>query len=432
MADNVEACGLEASGIASCDEGKLLDVAYLQFREAVSHLKLEPGMADVLWHGSRSYVVEFPVRMDDGSVRVFSGYRVQHSTHRGPAKGGIRYHPSVDLDEIKALAALMTWKCAVMNIPFGGAKGGVQCDPRELSPAELERITRRFTWEIAPLIGPESDIPAPDVSTNAQTMAWIMDTYSILKGYTVPGVVTGKPVDMGGSLGREAATSQGVVYSIREAALHKGLDLEGATVAVQGFGNVGWHAARLLSELGCRVIAVSDIDGGVYSEKGLAVRDVKAYCDTTGSVVNAPGTEPISNADLLELDVDILVPAAIEGQITRDNAARVKAQIVAEGANGPTTPSADAILAEKGVFVVPDILANGGGVTVSYFEWVQNTQKLFWQEEDINSRLDAIMTRAFHDVLRIAERESVSMRTAAYILAVDRVAVAARLRGIFP
>lgn len=432
MPDNVDACGFESSGIASCDEGKLLDVAYMQFREAVSHLNLEPGMADVLWRGSRSYVVEFPVRMDDGSVRVFSGYRVQHSTHRGPAKGGIRFHPKVDLDEIKALAALMTWKCAVMNIPFGGAKGGVQCDPRELSSAELERITRRFTWEIAPLIGPESDIPAPDVSTNAQTMAWIMDTYSILAGYTVPGVVTGKPVDMGGSLGREAATSQGCVYAIREAALHKGIDLEGATVAVQGFGNVGWHAARLLSELGCRVVAVSDVDGGVYNQNGLVIPNVKAHSDATGSVVGAPETEDISNAELLELDVDILVPAAIEGQITKDNAPRIKAQIVAEGANGPTTPSADAILQDNGVFVIPDILANGGGVTVSYFEWVQNTQKLFWQEDDINSRLDAIMTRAFRDVLRISHHQKVSMRTAAYILAVDRVAVAARLRGIFP
>ncbi|NLE73246.1 MAG: Glu/Leu/Phe/Val dehydrogenase [Actinobacteria bacterium] len=405
----------------------------MHFREAVSHLMLEPGMAELLWRGSRSYVVEFPVRMDDGSIRVFSGYRVQHSTHRGPAKGGIRFHPSVDLDEIKALAALMTWKCAVMNIPFGGAKGGVQCDPPELSLGELERITRRFTWEIARFIGPERDIPAPDVFTNAQTMAWIMDTYSILAGYTVPGVVTGKPVDVGGSLGREAATAQGVVYVIRESAHYLGMDLQGATVAVQGFGNVGWHTARLLSELGCFVIAISDVFGGVYNDKGLAVRrDVRAHLDATGSVVNAPGTESISNAELLELDVDILVPAAIEGQITKDNATRVKARIIAEGANGPTTPSADVILAEKNVFVVPDILANGGGVTVSYFEWVQNTQKLFWQEEDINSRLDAIMTRAFRDVLRIAEREKVSMRTAAYILAVERVAVAARLRGIFP
>lgn len=433
MADNVEACGLEEAGTAACDEGKLLDAAYMHFREAVAHLDLEPGMAELLWRGSRSYVVDFPVRMDNGSIRVFSGYRVQHSTHRGPAKGGIRFHPSVDLDEIKALAALMTWKCAVMNIPFGGAKGGVQCNPPELSLSELERITRRFTWEIAGFIGPDRDIPAPDMFTNAQTMAWIMDTYSILAGYTVSGVVTGKPVEVGGSLGREAATAQGCVYAIREAAQYLDLDLRGATVAVQGFGNVGWHVARILSELGCFVVAISDVFGGVHNDKGLAVRrDVKAHCDATGSVVNAPGTEAISNAELLELDVDILVPAAIEGQITRDNAHRVKAKIVAEGANGPTTPSADAILAERGIFVVPDILANGGGVTVSYFEWVQNTQKLFWLEEDINSRLDAIMTRAFHDVLRISDREKVNMRTAAYILAVERVAMAARMRGIFP
>ncbi|NLG67467.1 MAG: Glu/Leu/Phe/Val dehydrogenase, partial [Actinobacteria bacterium] len=303
----------------------------------------------------------------------------------------------------------------------------------ELSLSELERITRRFTWEIAGFIGPDRDIPAPDMFTNAQTMAWIMDTYSILAGYTVSGVVTGKPVEVGGSLGREAATAQGCVYAIREAAQYLNLDLRGATVAVQGFGNVGWHVARILSELGCFVVAISDVFGGVHNDKGLAVRrDVKAHCDATGSVVNAPGTEAISNAELLELDVDILVPAAIEGQITRDNAHRIKAKIVAEGANGPTTPSADAILAERGIFVVPDILANGGGVTVSYFEWVQNTQKLFWLEEDINSRLDAIMTRAFHDVLRISDREKVNMRTAAYILAVERVAMAARMRGIFP
>lgn len=433
MAENeVQACGFEASGVETCDESKLLDVAYLQFRQAVSHLDLEPGWVDVLWRGSRSYIVEFPVRMDDGSIRVFTGYRVQHSTHRGPAKGGIRFHPSVDLDEIKALAALMTWKCAVMNIPFGGAKGGVQCDPSKLSRGEIERITRRFTWEIAPLIGPDSDIPAPDVSTNAQTMSWIMDTYSILAGYTVPGVVTGKPIEVGGSLGREAATAQGCVYTIREAALHLGLELEGATVAVQGFGNVGWHAARLLAALGCKVLAVSDVYGGIYNEKGLDVFAVRAHCDATGSVVGAPNAEPITNAELLQLPVDILVPAAIEGQITKENAPYVKARIVAEGANGPTTPSADAILEQKGVFVIPDILANGGGVTVSYFEWVQNTQKLFWQEEDINAKLDAIMTRAFHDVLRISQERKVSMRTAAYILAVDRVAIAAKLRGIFP
>lgn len=421
-----------STGLEACDESKLLDVAYLQFRNAVEHLALDPGLADVLWRGSRSYIVEFPVRMDDGCIRVFNGYRVQHSTHRGPAKGGIRFHPSVDLNEIKALAALMTWKCAVMNIPFGGAKGGVQCDPRTLSLGELERITRRFTWEIAPLIGPEQDIPAPDVSTNAQVMAWIMDTYSILQGYTIQGVVTGKPVELGGSLGREAATAQGVVYSIREACLERGIDLEGATVAVQGFGNVGWHSARLLSELGCRIVGVSDVDGGVLNEKGLDIPALKRWADEAGTVAGAPEAVSLSNPELLELDVDILVPAAMEGQITKDNAARVKAQIVAEGANGPTTPSADAMLKDRGVFVVPDILANGGGVTVSYFEWVQNTQKLFWQQEDVNVRLDSIMTRAFHEVLDIAQRNKVDMRTAAYMLAVQRVARAAEVRGFFP
>ncbi len=421
-----------STGVEACDESKLLDVAYMQFRNAVQQLALDPGLADVLWRGSRSYIVEFPVRMDDGRIRVFNGYRVQHSTHRGPAKGGIRFHPNVDLSDTKALAALMTWKCAVMNIPFGGAKGGVQCDPRALSLGELERITRRFTWEIAPLIGPEQDIPAPDVSTNAQVMAWIMDTYSILQGYTVQGVVTGKPVELGGSLGREAATAQGVVYSIREACLARGIDLEGATVAVQGFGNVGWHSARLLSELGCRIVGVSDVDGGVLNEKGLDIPALKAYEREAGTVAGAPGAAGIDNSELLQLDVDILVPAAIEGQITKENAARVKAQIVAEGANGPTTPSADAILGDKGVFVIPDILANGGGVTVSYFEWVQNTQKLFWQQEDVNMRLDSIMTRAFHEVLDIAQRNKVDMRTAAYMLAVQRVARAAEVRGFFP
>ncbi len=421
-----------STGLEACDEGKLLDVAYLQFRNAVEHLALDPGLADVLWRGSRSFSVEFPVRMDDGRIHVFNGYRVQHSTHRGPAKGGIRFHPSVDLNEIKALAALMTWKCAVMNIPFGGAKGGVQCDPRTLSLGELERITRRFTWEIAPLIGPEKDIPAPDVSTNAQVMAWIMDTYSTLHGYTIQGVVTGKPVELGGSLGREAATAQGVVYSIREACLERGLDLEGATVAVQGFGNVGWHSARLLSELGCRIVGVSDVDGGLVNEKGLDIPALRRYAEEAGSVVGAPETTAISNSELLELDVDILVPAALEGQITKDNASRVKAQIVAEGANGPTTPSADAILADRGIFVIPDILANGGGVTVSYFEWVQNTQKLFWQQDDVNMRLDSIMTRAFHEVLDIARCNQVDMRTAAYMLAVQRVAKAAEVRGFFP
>jgi glutamate dehydrogenase (NAD(P)+) len=386
----------------------------------------------VLRTGHRELVVHFPVRLDDGQTRMFTGYRVQHSISRGPGKGGVRFHPSVDLDEIRALAAFMTWKCAVMNLPFGGAKGGVQCDAKLLSPTELERITRRFTWEIAPIIGPDSDILAPDIYTNAQTMAWMMDTYSTFRGYTVPGVVTGKPVELGGSMGREAATAQGCVFAIREASIDLGMDLEGTTVAVQGFGNVGYHVARLLADLGARVVALSDTGGAAIAEGGIDITTARAHKDLSGSVVGTMGTDMASNADLLELPVDILVPAAIEGQITAENASRIKARIVAEGANAPTTPSADEILADKGVFLVPDILANGGGVTVSYFEWVQNTQKLFWSEEDINKKLDSIMTRAFREVAEISSREKVPMRTAATILAVDRVARAKRLRGVFP
>lgn len=414
------------------DESRLLDVAHLQFDIAAEHLGLDPGLRELMRAGQREFAVRFPVRMDDGSIHVFQGYRVQHSISRGPAKGGVRFHPEVTLDGMRALAALMTWKCALLNLPYGGAKGGVRCNPKVLSPAELERITRRFTWEIAPLIGPEQDILAPDVNTDSRTMAWIMDTFSILKGYTVPGVVTGKPLEIGGSLGREAATAQGCVFAIREAAIVSGLDLEGATVAVQGFGKVGFHSARLMAELGARIIAVSDSQGGVMAEAGLDVHEVRAHKRATGSVVGAPGTASLTNRELLELPVDILIPCAIEGQITADNAGRVRARILAEGANGPTTPSADDILTERGVFLVPDILANGGGVTASYFEWVQNTQKLFWSEEDINKKLDSVMTRAFHEVYQLARSEGVHMRTAALMLAVGRVAKAKQLRGVFP
>ncbi|MCL5943073.1 MAG: Glu/Leu/Phe/Val dehydrogenase [Actinobacteria bacterium] len=414
------------------DESRLLDVAHLQFDIAAEHLGLDPGLRELMRAGQREFTVRFPVRMDDGSIHVFQGYRVQHSISRGPAKGGVRFHPEVTLDGMRALAALMTWKCALLNLPYGGAKGGVRCNPKVLSPAELERITRRFTWEIAPLIGPDQDILAPDVNTDSRTMAWIMDTFSILKGYTVPGVVTGKPLEIGGSLGREAATAQGCVFAIREAAIVSGLDLEGATVAVQGFGKVGFHSARLMAELGARIIAVSDSQGGVMAETGLDVHEIRAHKQATGSVVGAPGTASLTNRQLLELPVDILIPCAIEGQITADNAGRVRARILAEGANGPTTPTADDILAERGVFLVPDILANGGGVTASYFEWVQNTQKLFWSEEDINKKLDSVMTRAFHEVYQLARSEGVHMRTAALMLAVGRVAKAKQLRGVFP
>jgi glutamate dehydrogenase (NAD(P)+) len=403
-----------------------------QFDRGAARVEIDPGLRDLMKTGQREFIVHFPVRMDDGSVRVFEGYRVQHSISRGPAKGGVRFHPDVDLDGMRALAALMSWKCALMNLPYGGAKGGVRCDPAALSPGELERITRRFTWEVGPLIGPSQDILAPDVNTDEQTMAWIMDTFSIIKGYTVPEVVTGKPEQIGGSLGRSSATAQGCVFTIREAAIHTGVELEGATVAVQGFGKVGSQAARLMAELGAQVIAVSDSGGGILDENGLDIGEVIERKRSTGSVAGFPTAADISNEALLALPVDILIPAALENQLTSRNAGSVRARIVAEAANAPTTPRADDILEQNGAFLVPDILANAGGVTSSYFEWVQNTQKLFWSEEDINKKLDSIMTRAFHEVLDIARNSGVQMRTAAYMLALERVATAKRLRGVFP
>lgn len=413
-------------------EAKPLDMHNLQFDIAAERLRLEPWILEKIKHPRREFVVRFPLRFDDGRIELLTGYRVQHNTLRGPAKGGIRYHPDVDLDEVRALAGWMTWKCAVVNIPFGGAKGGVQCDPSKMSPAELERMTRRYVWEISPVIGPEQDIPAPDVNTNPQVMAWIVDTYSVFKGYTCPSVVTGKPIEIGGSLGRLTATARGVLYVLQEAASLVKLDLSAATAAVQGFGNVGYHAARLMDEVGVKVVAVSDVVGGVYNPKGLSIKDVYKHCRESGSVVNYPEADNITNADLLALSCDVLVPAALENQITKANAETVKARLIVEGANGPTTPFADDILQEKNVFLVPDILANAGGVTVSYFEWVQNVQKLFWTEEDINTRLHQVMKRAFQEVYAMSVREKVSMRTAAYMLAIHRVASAKRLRGIFP
>jgi len=415
------------------DETRLVDVARLNLDLAAEHLDLEEGLRDILRSGQREFIAHFPVEMDDGRLRMFTGYRVQHSLYRGPAKGGLRYHPTLDLDDMRALAAIMTWKCAVMNLPFGGAKGGVQCDTKQLSQGELERITRRLTWEIAPIIGPSADIPAPDLYTDAQTMAWIMDTYSMFKGYTVPGVVTGKPVELGGSLGRDTATAQGCVYAIREALEVLGMEEGAHTVAVQGFGKVGYHVARLAQKcLGLRVVAVSDTGGGVYNESGLDLELVVGHKLETGSVSGTPGADQITNEELLALPVEVLVPAAIENQIRADNAERINARIVAEAANAPTTATAGKILDERDIFVIPDILANGGGVTVSYFEWVQNTQKLFWSEDDINRRLDSIMTRAFHEVLQMARQTKTRMRIGAYILGVQRVARAKQLRGIFP
>jgi len=411
-----------------------LNVAMKQVEIAAERLKLDPGIYEKIKHTKRELIVHFPVKMDGGSVKIFTGYRVQHNMTRGPGKGGIRYHPDVDLDEVRALAMWMTWKAAVVNIPFGGAKGGVQCDPKSMSLGELEKMTRRFTWEIALMIGPDQDIPAPDVYTNPQVMAWIMDTYSILKGYSVPGVVTGKPLELGGSLGRFEATGKGVFITAQEAARHLNLPMEGARVVVQGCGNVGGIAAQYFERAGAKVIAISDSKGGIYNENGLNVSQI-LDCKKRYSCLITPearGGEEITNEELLELDCDILVPSALENQLNHKNASKIKAKIIAEGANGPTTPEADEILHDRGIFIVPDILANAGGVTVSYFEWVQNLQELLWNEEEISERLTRIMRRSFAEVLNISQREKVDMRTGALMLGIGRVAEATKLRGIYP
>ncbi len=408
------------------------EVALEQFDQAADKLHLDPNMRDILSKCQKELTVHFPVRMGNGVVKVFTGYRIWHNITRGPAKGGIRYHPDVTLNEIKALAMWMTWKCAVVNIPYGGAKGGVACDPKQLTAQQLETLTRRYTTEISQLIGPEKDIPAPDVNTNAQVMAWMMDTYSMHHGYSVPAVVTGKPLSIGGSEGRNEATARGATYCIIEATKHLGMDLEGAQVVIQGFGNAGMWTARLLSDLGATIVAVSDTGGGIYSERGLDPSKVDAFKRETGSVSGFPGAEKVTNRELLELPCDILVPAAIENQIDRDNAPRIRAKIVAEAANGPTSPEADRILHERGVFLIPDILCNAGGVTVSYFEWVQDLQNLFWREATINARLKEVMVRSFADVLPVAQKNKINMRLAAYVLAVQRVADATTTRGIYP
>ena len=409
------------------------EMAKRQVDIASKYLNVDPGSVEKLKHTKRELIVHFPVKMDDGSVRVFTGYRVQHNVSRGPAKGGIRYHPDVDLDEMRALAMWMTWKSAVLNIPFGGAKGGVQCNPKEMSLHEIEHLTRRFTWEISMLLGPEQDIPAPDVYTNPQVMAWIMDTYSILKGYSVPGVVTGKPVELGGSLGRFEATGRGVVITALEALKYLNKSIEGSRVAIQGCGNVGGVAAKHFDRLGAKVIALSDSKKGIYNERGLDLKRVLDYKAKYQCFVCEKKEESeITNQELLELDCDILVPAAMESQITERNASRIKTKIIVEGANGPTTPEADEILNEKGIFLVPDILANAGGVTVSYFEWVQNLQELIWSEEEVLERLTRIMQRGFKEVLEISLSKKIPMRTAALVLGIGRVAEATRLRGIYP
>ncbi|MEK7862795.1 MAG: Glu/Leu/Phe/Val dehydrogenase [Chloroflexota bacterium] len=407
-------------------------VAQEQFGIAADRLHLDPNMRGILAECQRELIVHFPVRMADGAVKVFTGYRVQHNVSRGPGKGGIRYHPSVSLNEVKALAMWMTWKCAVVGIPYGGAKGGVMCDPKGMSQQQLETLTRRYATEIMLLIGPERDIPAPDVNTNAQTMAWIMDTYSMHHGYTAPAVVTGKPISIGGSEGRNEATARGAVYTIIETAKHLGMDLEDARVVVQGYGNAGSFSAKLMAELGAKVLAVSDTSGGVFNPRGIDPNKVDAYKKETGSVVGFPGSERVTNTELLELDCDILIPAAIENQIGERNAPKIKAKVVAEAANGPTSPEADRILYDKGTFLIPDILCNAGGVTVSYFEWVQDLQNLFWREATINARLKEVMVKSFNDVLDMSKKHKVDMRTAAYMVAVHRVAEATLTRGIYP
>ncbi|MGI8586896.1 MAG: Glu/Leu/Phe/Val family dehydrogenase [Chloroflexia bacterium] len=406
-------------------------VAQEQIHIAAEKINLDPGMEAILRQPERELHVHFPVRMDDGSIRVFDGFRVQHSTARGPAKGGIRFHQDVSIDEVKALATWMTWKCAVVDIPYGGGKGGVIVDPKHLSLGELERLSRRFITEIQGIIGPERDIPAPDVNTNSQIMAWMMDQYSRNKGYPVPGMITGKPLPLGGSLGRNEATARGLQFCVREAAKATGMDLQGATVVVQGYGNAGNIAARLLAGDGAKILAVSDSQGGVYSKDGLDPVKALRYKEEHGTVGGFPGTDKVSNAALLEIPCDILVPAALEGQITASNADRIKAKMIAEAANGPTTPEADRILHAKGVLMLPDILANAGGVTVSYFEWAQNIQGFYWTEEEVDQRLHRVMVRAFNAVYEGAQQHNVDMRTAAYIVAIRRVAEAVRLRGIY-
>ena len=404
-----------------------------QFDQAASILGLDEGLRQVLREVRRELTVNFPVRMDDGSIRIFTGYRVQHNLTRGPAKGGIRYHPQVSLDEVKALAMWMSWKCAVTNLPYGGSKGGVICDPSQLSLQELENLTRRFASEISILIGPESDIPAPDVNTNPQTMAWIMDTISMEKGYSVPATVTGKPLSIGGSQGRPAATGRGVMVVTLEACRRQGIDPTQSTVAIQGFGNVGSVSAELLHAQGFKVVAVSDVFGGIHNPDGLDVPALLEHVRVNGKVEGFGGaTEAISNAGLLELPVTILIPAALENQLTMSNAAQVKARVVVEAANGPTTPEADDVFHQRGVTLVPDILANAGGVTVSYFEWVQDLQSFFWEESEINSRLTRIMQRAYEQVDDLAKEHQTTLRMGAYCLAVKRVADATSVRGIYP
>jgi glutamate dehydrogenase/leucine dehydrogenase len=409
-----------------------LEVALEQLETAADRLKLEPEIHEMLKYPKRSLIVSITIRMDNGTPCVFKGCRVQHWDARGPFKGGIRYHPDVTLDEVTALSMWMTWKCAVVDIPYGGAKGGVCCNPKEMSKGELERLTRRYTSLLLDFIGPYRDVPAPDVYTDAQTMAWIMDTYSQFKGYSVPECVTGKPISVGGSEGRGEATSRGVVICAREAAKASGIKLKNAPVAVQGFGNVGWNAAKISYDMGCKIVAVSDSAGGIYCQEGLSPYKVSEHKSKTGSVINYKGCKNITNEELLETKCDILIPAALENQITKANADKIKAKIVAEGANGPTTQEADKALFEKDIQLVPDILANSGGVTASYFEWVQNLTREHWTLEDVNRKLENKMVKAFNDVYKMAKKEESDLRTSALILGVGRVAEAIKTLGLWP
>ncbi|MBA2285916.1 MAG: Glu/Leu/Phe/Val dehydrogenase [Ktedonobacteraceae bacterium] len=408
------------------------EVAVSQFDEAAERLGLSQSMRAILRKPKRELIVNFPVRRDNGDVEMFTGYRVQHNINRGPAKGGIRFGAEVSLDEVRALAMWMTWKCAVVNIPFGGAKGGVICEPHTLSRTELERLTRRYATEISVLIGPNSDIPAPDMNTNPQIMSWIMDTYSMHQGYSVPASVTGKPLAIGGSEGRLEATGRGVQVVTREALKTMNLHPDSCSVAIQGFGNVGSISARLLHEMGCKIVAVSDVHGGVYNPHGIDIRQALRHSKEHGMLAGLPEAETVTNMELLELPCDVLIPAALENQLTGRNASRVQARLIVEAANGPTNPDADNILNDRGVVIVPDILANAGGVTVSYFEWVQDLQRFFWAEHEINDRLESIMMRSFHSVANKAEEQQTNLRMGAYLLAVARVAEATEIRGVYP
>jgi glutamate dehydrogenase (NAD(P)+) len=421
-----------ATAAPAREELNPFEIAKQQFNRAADYLELEESMRAVLRTAKRQLIVSIPVKMDGGETKVFEGYRVQHNIARGPAKGGIRYHPNVTLDEVKALASWMTWKCATVGIPYGGGKGGVICDPKSLSISELERLTRRYAFEIAPIIGPDRDIPAPDVYTDSQTMAWIMDTISMVRGHTELGVVTGKPLSLGGSQGRHEATARGALYTLREACKVRGTSLKESRVAVQGFGNAGSIIARLVAEDGARVVAACDSKSGVYAANGLDIQAALKHKEETGALHGLANAKEIAPNDVLEVDCDILCPSALENSITMANVGRVKAKIIAELANGPTTPGADRVLEDQDVMLIPDILANAGGVTVSYYEWVQDQYSFFWSESRINQTLEDTMGDAFHKVHQTAQRYNTDMRTGAYILAIDRVAEATRVRGIFP